>query len=784
MKFLAALALSLGLLVTVGVACDDYAISPVALIGTADTPGAALGVTVSGDYAYITDGTSGLQVIDISDPTAPSITGTYDTTGIAYRSVASGSTIYVAGHSSGLQILDVSTPDSPSLTGTYDTAGAAMDVAVAGNYAYVADYGDGLKIVDISDPANPALEGSYDTSGYAYGVAVAGNYAYIADYESGLQIIDVSDPANPSLAGTYDTPNLARDVVISGTDAYVADQASGLVIISVSTPAAPVLRGTCDTSGSAFSLELAGGFAYVADSSAGVQVVDIGDPTDPTLVGSYNTAGSAFGVAVANSHVLLADNAEGLKIVPIQCAGDDVTSTAMTQDNWSLMGVPVPTAVSQSNPYDLFQDDVTGTYGIADSWVMSRYDEAADAYVRLSSGTGTDQGIAPGLGYWFIQAGDTPSATLDIAATQNEGALAADVLLDDALPGSSDADIAHVMLANPFDQAMDVRDMLFEVDLLKTSMGTWANAVSLEGLNANVYTWDHGTQAYVATDYSTATVAAWEGFWLIRTGENATARDVQFTYSAPSPRSDDQPLPEFWRLDLAARTTDNAHLDPHNGLGAHELSGSGYDPYDAFELSPPGDQFVSLFFRQEDQRFAVDYRALDTVEPQAYAMSVRTCGLPGAEVEITWPNMDVMDPALQFELLDSAGESIADMRNCQHHLLVAPESDDATVDYTVRVTRVATAVDDVPTPTVDVLIAAPNPFNPATVISFTMVEAGRADLAVYDLRGHLVERLVAGEFAQGPHSIGWDATGHAAGTYVARLATGSGTSTLKISLVK
>jgi len=44
------------------------------IIGSVDTPGDALDVTVVGDKAYVADGISGsLQVIDITDPASPQI---------------------------------------------------------------------------------------------------------------------------------------------------------------------------------------------------------------------------------------------------------------------------------------------------------------------------------------------------------------------------------------------------------------------------------------------------------------------------------------------------------------------------------------------------------------------------------------------------------------------------------------------------------------------------------------------------------------------------------------
>ncbi|NCQ76500.1 MAG: hypothetical protein GPI98_24010 [Microcystis aeruginosa W13-13] len=99
---------------------------------------------------------------------------------------------------SSLQIIDISNPVAPTLKGNYDTSGRADDVQVVGNYAYVADSGSGLQIIDISNPATPTLKGNYNTSGYAYGVQIVGNYAYVADREGGLKILDVSDFTNPS----------------------------------------------------------------------------------------------------------------------------------------------------------------------------------------------------------------------------------------------------------------------------------------------------------------------------------------------------------------------------------------------------------------------------------------------------------------------------------------------------------------------------------------------------------------------------------------------------------
>ncbi len=67
-----------------------------------------MGVFVSGSYAYVADGTSGLQIIDVSNPVSPALAGSYDTPGYAHGVSVSGSYAYVADGGSGLGIIDVS----------------------------------------------------------------------------------------------------------------------------------------------------------------------------------------------------------------------------------------------------------------------------------------------------------------------------------------------------------------------------------------------------------------------------------------------------------------------------------------------------------------------------------------------------------------------------------------------------------------------------------------------------------------------------------------------------
>jgi hypothetical protein len=301
-----------------------------------NTSGAASGVQVVGNYAYVADNDSGRQSIDISNPTTPTLKGNFNCAAKGVQVV--GNYAYVADLWSGLKIIDISNPEAPTLKASYNTAAICHSVQVVGNYAYLTNCNSGLKIIDISNPEAPTLKGNYDTSQCATGVQVVGNYAYVADGDTGLQIIDISNPEAPTLKGNYYTSGYAYVVQVVGNYAYVADQGLGLQIIDISNPTTPTLKGNYDTSGLAWSVQVVGNYAYVADAASGLQIIDISNPATPTLKGNYDTSGWSMGVQVVGSYAYVADYYSGLQIIDVS----EFTNISVNQ-------APTNLALSNSN---------------------------------------------------------------------------------------------------------------------------------------------------------------------------------------------------------------------------------------------------------------------------------------------------------------------------------------------------------------------------------------------------------------------------------------------------
>ncbi len=78
----------------------------------------------------------------------------------------------------------------------------------------------------------------------------------------------------------------------------------------------------------------------------------------------------------------------------------------------------------------------------------------------------------------------------------------------------------------------------------------------------------------------------------------------------------------------------------------------------------------------------------------------------------------------------------------------------------------------------------PNPFNPSTVITFTMASPGQVRLTVFNALGEEVSVLLDGVRGAGEHSVVFDAAGLPGGVYFCRMQGGGPPSTLKLLLVK
>lgn len=284
------------------------------LVANLKPDGMSYGIFLKDNYAYMSNESGGMQIIDVSNPSLPMLVGGYKTRTPCRDTYVVGNYAYLANGVGGLGILDVSNVTKPVLVSNIAIDGFCHDVAVSGNYAYLAAAQAGLQIVDISKMQTPKKIGKYNTAAIARGVCVRDGYAFVVD-STGLKIIDVSNPYGPKLVGSCATPSIAYDIYLAGKYAYIADNSGGLQIIDISNLARPYIVGSYKTNGIAWDVMVRDNLAFVVCESAGLYVIDVADPYRPALAGKFDTGGKAFGVAVGDGYIFVADDYQGLKVI-------------------------------------------------------------------------------------------------------------------------------------------------------------------------------------------------------------------------------------------------------------------------------------------------------------------------------------------------------------------------------------------------------------------------------------------------------------------------------------
>jgi hypothetical protein len=181
---------------------------------------------------------------------------TFSSGGGAFSAI-SGQYVYA-----GLRVVDVSNPTAPTVVGTLSISGAgtAQGIAISETNAYVIDDAGRVHIVDVSDPAAATEIGYLDLNEPAYDIEISGAYAYVVTHgwycdefegctrTSGhLQVLDISGGSCARLVTSIGRPKAPEEILISGGYAYISEwslnfytYAGELTVVDIRNPAAPV----------------------------------------------------------------------------------------------------------------------------------------------------------------------------------------------------------------------------------------------------------------------------------------------------------------------------------------------------------------------------------------------------------------------------------------------------------------------------------------------------------------------------------------------------------------
>lgn len=289
------------------------------------------GVATSGTYAYVAAGGAGLKIYNVATPSAPVLVASLDTLEYCESVVISGQYAYVAAASRS-HILDISNPSTPVYIGRITGFGGYHQyINVRSGYAYVCNYDEGLAVVNVTNPASP-VDVVEVPSGYRTArIIFDGNYGYVAVGDSGMQIYNVVNPASPVYVTSIKTTGRAASlyygaVTIGGTPTghiFISNRnpAPGISAINVSNPSSPTtaafLAALAAPSGSAYTPFYLDGKVYVAYGTAGLRILDVTNPSSMNLLGTADLGGDSRAVVVSGNYAYVAARDSGVYVVDV-----------------------------------------------------------------------------------------------------------------------------------------------------------------------------------------------------------------------------------------------------------------------------------------------------------------------------------------------------------------------------------------------------------------------------------------------------------------------------------
>ena len=474
------------------------------------------------------------------------------------------------------------------------------------------------------------------------------------------------------------------------------------------------------------------------------------------------------------------------------------------RDEYVMMGIPV--TVVDGDPVVLFGDDFDNTTPGGQTWRVSRWNPILQSYIRYQEPDNPPNNpdldpdpFAPGLGYWIVQ--DVVDAcTLDIEEEQITGIVSQDERWSVRLYTPQAGSCNITQLANPFHYVYDWRTTMFtdgveELTIIEAAAANW--------INGYAYIWRTDTKEYSPISFcgcENYNIGVWEGFWLVRTYDFiGVEMDILFTpqsmWDGMPPSGGKNYLDSVggWALQLKVMSIDGEYRDEHNKIGIDSLSQDDYDILDAFEFTPYSSDFVQLFFPHPEwsaavENFTYDFRSIDFTEPKYWDFTVRTYNMTEPDFVLNWPNIDAIDTDYHFSLEDlTNGIEISDMRIVNEYNFSIGPNITEVVDFLLMVSYTETSVagKEVGAPeTFGLYSAYPNPFNPATKLSFNLPRSMKVSLAVYDVLGREVIKLTEEKYSAGIHEVTFDASGLPSGIYFVDFDAGDLSKTQKLILLR
>ena len=230
------------------------------------------------------------------------------------------------------------------------------------------------------------------------------------------------------------------------------------------------------------------------------------------------------------------------------------------------------------------------------------------------------------------------------------------------------------------------------------------------------------------------------------------------------------------------RTTDSGEIHLGSDRGARVAQGSNPDNMNSITVRGLTLYFGGEVDETEKLRYSLPPKPPAGAFDVRYTDNTRIC-YKECEIEVTSSGteseliFDIKDN-YEWELIDDSGEvltctgvQVLDLLEGINRLILRKTKSSAIPE------------------TFTLYPAYPNPFNPVTTITYSLVEESYINLFIYDMTGRMLKHMVSGQVEPGIHHIQWDGTNInggkvSSGIYLCKINDGSSANFIKLILMK
>jgi len=683
------------------------------------------------DYAIVATNTTGLRIVDISDPENPHEVGKVDENISTEKLYQEGNWLFVDGSRNSFSVFDISNPaeiellaeiplrevtaiavrdsiafvgqqvgmpfarglrilnirdlENPISLGFYDLNEGPNDIAISGEIVYLSVRGSGFYIIDVSNLSEPRLLSHIEIAGRnTRSVKLVGNIAYLICASFGLYLIDIEDPENPEIISHFDAWTL--DVVSNDTITYVATR-PGIQLLDVSDPQNLRELGFCESGGSDNRIYYREGLVITGNEDSKLKFFDVSDPNEPSLINSMQNNEYVTNVEVSDNTAFILSSTMG-----------DPLSKLMTVDIQDI-----------ENPV------LAGTLNLEDLQVFEHnFLNVQDDYVYITSFEEN--------GMQIIDAHDRDNP--EYVGSHFEGGR----LFQPVFEGNN----AYISQGNSQALKIDISDP--ENPIILDTIQFPGRRVTIESVNENI-----------AVTFNDDPVGIWDI-------EDVNSPELLSTI-------------DLYNIQYVVQSDDLLYIRYEYQFQSEIILG-------VYDISNP-DQPERVAEYQSDDVYGLYFSRIIVENNHIYSM--------GSDSRLFV--LDVSDPAHMRVVGMYWTPGVCRDMDVQDGIVYI------TNTYSLNIydcSEALTASNDInPQPSTFSLISAyPNPFNSTTTISYEVLNHGNVSLQLYNPFGQRVSTLFEGNRHAGFYSTGMNANHFPSGSYFLKFETSGQVITQKVTLIR